>query len=216
MHRALTGFQKPFSCQACARLPGPPEQGCAGLGDGIQLLKPQPRSGSSFALEGTIKKHFALQLKSLIKITEHMNGEGKKGSAQFSPFAIAFLLNSQIIPGASGRSVGPLGVPLVSSCKADSTGSSRPGVPEEPAVHPGLAPTAAVLPQRPKERCLQAQGRDEAGAIAGLRVPALGCRPPGCPTNPTPMVHGGVIRPLGEGIWEQRVAGPSLADIKRE
>lgn len=92
-------------------LPGPPEQGYAGLGDGIQLPKPQPGSGGSFALEGTIKEHFALQLKSLIKICKHVNGEGKKGSAQFSPFAIAFLLNSQLIPGACGRSVGRLDVP---------------------------------------------------------------------------------------------------------
>lgn len=50
----------------------------------------------------------------------------------------------------------------------------------------------------------------------GLTVPARGSRLPGRPTNPTRMVHAGVIRALGEGIWEQRVAGPSLADIKRE
>lgn len=94
VRRALAGLHNPRSCQARARLPGPPEQGSAGLGDGIQLLEPQPGSGSRFALEGTIKKHFALQLKTLIKICEHVNGEGKKGSTQFSPFAIAFLLDS--------------------------------------------------------------------------------------------------------------------------
>lgn len=38
------------------------------------------------------------------------------------------------------------------------------------------------------------------------------------PVNPTPNgpLHAGVIWPLGEGIREQRVAGPCLADIKRE
>lgn len=68
-----------------------------GLGDGIQLLQPQPEFGSS-ALEGTIKKHFALQLKSLIKICKHVNGKGKKGSVQSSLFPLAFLLNFQTIP----------------------------------------------------------------------------------------------------------------------
>lgn len=80
------------------------------LGDGLQLLQPQPEFGSS-ALEGTIKKHFALQLKSLIKICKHVNGKGKKGSIQSSPLPLAFLLSFQIIPRAPSRSVGRLGVP---------------------------------------------------------------------------------------------------------
>lgn len=76
--------------------------------------------------------------------------------------------------------------------------------------------TATVPPQRPEERCLPGTGLGRSRRHVGLRVPALGSRLPRRPTNPIPMVHAGVIRALGEGIWEQRVAGPSLADIKRE
>lgn len=210
VHRALTGFQKPSSCQARGRLPGSPEQGCAGLGDGIQLLQPQPRSGSSFALEGTIKKHFALQRKCLIKICEHVNGEGKKGSAQFSPFAIAFLLNSQVIPGACGRSVGQLSVP------------TRPRQPALGAAGPGSQGSPGLLhSHRPTSEAGGAMSPKHGGAgtkqtPCGAEGAGPGPPPARAPHGPAAMVHAGVIRPLGEGIREQRVAGPSLADIKRE
>lgn len=115
MHRGLRGYPNllPARLSKCSQplLPNCSQtKGVQALGDGLQLLQPQPEFGSS-ALEGTIKKHFALQLKSLIKICKHVNGKGKKGSVQSSPFPLAFLLNFQIIPRAPSRSVGQLGVP---------------------------------------------------------------------------------------------------------
>lgn len=53
-------------------------------------------------------------------------------------------------------------------------------------------------------------------APCGAEGAGPGLPPAWAPHEPHPVVHAGVIRPLGEGIWEQRVAGPSLADIKRE
>lgn len=85
-------------------------RGVQALGDGLQLPQLQPEFGSS-ALEGTIKKHFALQLKSLIKICKHVNGKGKKGSVQSSPFPLASLVNFQNIPHGPSCSAGQPGVP---------------------------------------------------------------------------------------------------------
>lgn len=69
----LSPCQTPVSAPSRAAL----HQGCAGLGAGLQLLWPQPAFGSR-ALEGTIKKHFALQLKILIKSASMWMAKGEK------------------------------------------------------------------------------------------------------------------------------------------
>lgn len=81
----LSPRRTPVSAPARAAL----HQGCAGLGAGLQLLWPQPAFGSR-ALEGTIKKRFALQLKILIKSVSIWMARGKKGSIQSSPFLLNF------------------------------------------------------------------------------------------------------------------------------
>lgn len=77
-----------------------PDQGCAGLGGWVTAAAPTAACIWQHALEGTIKKRFALQLESLIKICRHVNGKGKKGSIQSSLFPLTFLLNFQVIPPA--------------------------------------------------------------------------------------------------------------------